>query len=275
LKPGRNEGDGEPAEVYFYVKDEPPEVQDDTESEVPEEEGTEAQKVADLIKNLMRQTLTENGTTRPIRYKDIAVLLRSVQNTLPQWQEVFADNGIPLFAEGQKSSLDDPEVAVLLSLLRVMDNFEQDIPLISALRSGIFSFTEDDLLSVRLQGGNTAFFYQAFLNCTKGEAPLSLRCKQVLQTLGRYNDMAGHLAVDQLLFRILEERALRNGWEPAPAAGASYSTCTCSSPRPPSSPRAAREGFMAFCNTSTPFPSSRKRSFPCLPRPARRRTRCD
>ena len=43
----------------------------------------------------------DNGETRRVSYRDIAVLMRSVKKNAKAFEEAFAERGIPLFVESE------------------------------------------------------------------------------------------------------------------------------------------------------------------------------
>ncbi|MGE5592832.1 MAG: UvrD-helicase domain-containing protein [Betaproteobacteria bacterium] len=90
------------------------------------------------------------GAYRPVSYRDIVVLLRSTRQRANVFLEVFRQAGLPAYAELGTGYFEATEVEVMLSLLRVIDNPMQDIPLAAVLRSPICGFSADDLARVRV-----------------------------------------------------------------------------------------------------------------------------
>ncbi len=82
---------------------------------------------------------------RPIRYGDIAILLR----TMSGWSEIFLkilqEMGIPAVTATAKGYFEASEVKILLNLLKLIDNEQQDIPLAAVMLSPIGGFSEMDL----------------------------------------------------------------------------------------------------------------------------------
>ena len=99
----------------------------------------------------------KDGTTRPIRYSDIVILMRSM-TWAPELSEEFKAAGIPLYAESSKGYFDALEVMIMLNLLRVIDNPYQDIPLVSVLRAPFIGLTENELAEIRLAERNVPFY---------------------------------------------------------------------------------------------------------------------
>ncbi|HOF95368.1 MAG TPA: UvrD-helicase domain-containing protein, partial [Clostridia bacterium] len=98
----------------------------------------EARLAAKRIHELMKTGVLCNrlsGISRPLRYSDFAILLRSAKPVALDWAQTLADMGIPAYVQLTGGYFDSMEVKVFLSLLRLLDNRRQDIPLLSALLS--------------------------------------------------------------------------------------------------------------------------------------------
>ncbi|RAP28370.1 hypothetical protein C2W64_04804 [Brevibacillus laterosporus] len=97
---------------------------------------------------------------RPLEYRDIVILLRATTG----WGQAMADEckqaGIPIYVEQNQGYFSANEVDVIMSLLRVIDNPKQDIPLTAVLRSPLIGISEEDLAQIRVLTP-TGPFYQA------------------------------------------------------------------------------------------------------------------
>jgi ATP-dependent helicase/nuclease subunit A len=102
-----------------------------------------------------------NGA-RDITYRDIVILLRATQQWSPVLIEELRQQGIPAYAELNTGYFAATEVEVLLSLLKIIDNPFQDIPLASVLRSPIVQLSTEQLAKIRIAGGSGSF-YEAVL----------------------------------------------------------------------------------------------------------------
>ncbi|MCU5790134.1 helicase-exonuclease AddAB subunit AddA [Clostridioides difficile] len=142
------------------------------EDEIEEEEKLdniqlEARMVGNIIKDLMKvnedgkiQKVYDKGIDgyRPVEFRDIVILLRATS----AWAPVFADElmnmDIPTYADVGVGYFDTIEIKTILSLLQIIDNPMQDIPLISVLKSPIFGFTPEDLIDIRVQSKDKIFY---------------------------------------------------------------------------------------------------------------------
>ncbi|MDU5141452.1 MAG: helicase-exonuclease AddAB subunit AddA [Paenibacillus dendritiformis] len=106
---------------------------------------------------------------RPVTYRDMVILLRATQAWAPLMMEELRREGIPAYAEFSTGYFTATEVEIVLSLLRVIDNPQQDIPLAAVLRSPIVGLKEEELARIRLYGRGKPF-YCAVMEAARAEA---------------------------------------------------------------------------------------------------------
>lgn len=87
---------------------------------------------------------------RPIQYGDICILLRSTATSGIRYRDYLLSRGIPAFCQEKGGFFRRPEVRVLLSFLKILDNPRQDIPLLSVLRN-IYGFSEELFAQIMLE----------------------------------------------------------------------------------------------------------------------------
>src|SRR5205814_5925113 len=99
----------------------------------------------------------DDGKFRPVEWRDMVILMRSVSNRAERFAKEFNRAGVPLLAsrEGLYSAL---EVLDLLNLLRLLDNPLQDLPLLAVLRSPLVGLTVAQLAQVRLSSAAKPFW---------------------------------------------------------------------------------------------------------------------
>ena len=143
----------------------------------------EAQLVAQRITELLNGAhfVRQGNALRPIRPEDIAILLRSPGSVGVHYQNALAGYGIRCVSGGGEDLLQTQEIAVLRSLLQVISNPRQDIPLIAVLASPVFNFSADDLAALR-SGRRYGSVYDAL---TIWETEKAKAFLQILQTLRR------------------------------------------------------------------------------------------
>ncbi|MGF7046088.1 ATP-dependent helicase/nuclease subunit A [Paenibacillus sp. DS2015] len=98
---------------------------------------------------------------RPVRYGDMVILLRSAYIWGPLIMEELRQQGISADGEQNQGYFEATEVEIMLSLLQIIDNPQQDIPLASVLRSPIVGLSEEELAQIRLCAKGP--FYEALI----------------------------------------------------------------------------------------------------------------
>ena len=116
-------------------------------------DNNEAIYIAKTILNKVKSgELVKDGEGyRPIRYGDFAILLRSVKNHIHAYNEVLTSFGIPVIADNSSNLFESNEIKILLSLLRVIDNPMQDIPLLSVMMSPLYGFTAEEMAEIKTE----------------------------------------------------------------------------------------------------------------------------
>lgn len=150
---------------------------------------------------------------RRVEFRDIVILLRATKN----WSEVFTDElaamGIPAFADTGTGFFKTIEIQVILSLLAVIDNPLQDIPLLSVLRSPICAFSTNELAEVRLTDHHAMLYDALKLLAANHPAdhesePLRTAAQKAagfLENLKRWREAALHMSTDQLLWYLYQD----------------------------------------------------------------------
>lgn len=102
-----------------------------------------------------RMAARKVGTLEPLSYRHIVILLRSMAGKADVLIQALQEGGIPAYAEQSGGYFAAVEVQVMLSLLRCIDNPEQDLAMAAVLRSPLVGLDETALADVRLAGDGT------------------------------------------------------------------------------------------------------------------------
>lgn len=140
------------------------------DTELSDKKTLEAKIVAEEIKHLMKtQPVTDKaaGTLRAAHYSDIVILLRSLSGWADSLVEVLNENGIPAHTVSSTGYFSTVEVQTVLSMLRLLDNPRQDIPMAAVLRSPMAGLTDEELAVLRLEDGSVPF-HEAVLELAEG-----------------------------------------------------------------------------------------------------------
>ena len=180
--------------------------EEDDDDERIEDIELEAKFVASKIKELKTNNFKvydrKKDTLRDIKYKDIVILLRATSKSAPIFEQELINLGIPVFSDSSQEYLDSIEIGTIMSLLKIIDNPMQDIPLVTVMRSEIGGFSDNDLVEIRLQDK-----YDNFYTCLQ-KAKLGLdRKKQekitkFLDNLNMWRKEQEYLSLDELIWKI-------------------------------------------------------------------------
>lgn len=144
-------------ELLLYT----PDAENASSDDLDKDQG-QVQLVAKRIQELMADPEPSifdrnTQTMRKMRYQDITLLVPTrSQNLLIQ--ETFADAGIPIVVNDAQNYFKTTELQVMLSMLRVIDNPQQDIPLVAVLRSPIVGLSASELALLRLADKNVQYY---------------------------------------------------------------------------------------------------------------------
>lgn len=165
----------------------------------------EARFAARRIREMLDKPLliTQGEQKRPVRPSDIMILLRSPGSVLHHYLRALGEEGIPWVADGGRDFMSTTEVSVALSILQIVDNPHQDVPLIAALRSPVYGFTGDQLAILRTNAKGD--FYSAVVNAAQGG---DSSCQNFLSELDALRFGAGDRTCCQLIWHIYENTNL-------------------------------------------------------------------
>ena len=171
-------------------------VQEDTYAE-------EAAFVAEHIVSLLDGThFVRNGEElRPVTADDIVILLRSPGSVGMEFQYALESRGVRCASGAGTDLLLTQEVGTLRSILQVISNPRQDIPLIAALASPVFGFSADQLAAIRSRDLKNSF-YDAMRKCDDPKVT------DFLAQLNEFRRSAAMETLPELLERILNSTRL-------------------------------------------------------------------
>ena len=164
-----------------------PDIRDALEGSASEAAGheevlqTETRVVARRIKELLGTTMPDGKT---ISYRDMVILLAQTTNLAQTVVDALTEEGIPTFYDGAESYFNLPEIMDMKALLSLLDNAQQDFPLLTVLKMVPFSLTDEELAQIRLmQTGQNVPFYQAFAKACGGEDEFAQKCRKISEKL--------------------------------------------------------------------------------------------
>ena len=218
LIPGRTDDQPSPPQpVELHLIDRAVDRGDTPEDESSEQESgitdahdpttsTPIEREAWLIGNRIRAILEEGSDQdNPPTYADIAILLRATQVNASSMLTILSGMGIPVHAGAGGSLLEAREVRDVLAALQVLDNMQQDIPLASVLRNGVFgaSLSDSDLYTIRQHDRSVPFHVVVRRFALNGpDTDLRNRLNALLHAVARFREIATRKPVPELIGRL-------------------------------------------------------------------------
>ena len=206
-------------EAYEANEEDEKEIQEETEKNETDDEQEESQIIeknveeAKLVANRIEELLNSNfkifdkktKALRKLEFRDIAILLRSTTNVAPVYEKELLSRGIDVYSDTSTQYLDSTEIQTIISLLKIIDNPMQDIPLVLVLRSPIGNFTDNELVEIRIVE-QKSYFYEAML---KARVSVKEELRQKIDTfvnmLENWRKDQKEKPLDELIWQIYQE----------------------------------------------------------------------
>ncbi len=157
----------------------------------------------------------ETGLYREVKYKDIVILLRATKN----WSETLLDElgaeGIPAYADTGSGYFESIEIRTIISLLKVIDNPMQDVPMIALLRSPIMGFSAEELSDLRFVKKEN-YYYENIKYISEGifesqevsySKELINKCKYLIECIDRWRRKSIYMAIDEFIWYLYMDTA--------------------------------------------------------------------
>ncbi|MDO4477470.1 MAG: helicase-exonuclease AddAB subunit AddA [Lachnospiraceae bacterium] len=203
----------------------------DDDDDAPDKLGREIMAIARKIRHLVDhcQIRAKDGSTRPVAYRDIAILVRKIKDVSDLYVRLLGAAGIPAVTTEKEGLFDVPEVRRILDYLMVLDNPRQDIPLAAVMCSPAGRFTPeelalirscpmsgfdcpeeaDDTLNERLHPTALCDWCQFYLENGSDER-LKQKLRLFFERLDDYRQLEKITPLHELIERILSETGLRD-----------------------------------------------------------------
>ena len=206
---------GGATEIHLMQKSSKVEESSDEEEEREEIDNIqlEARMIGKIIKDLIKPN--ENGQVmkvydkkldsyRAVEFKDIVILLRATSSWAPVFVDELMNMDIPTYADTGIGYFDTIEIKTILSLLQIIDNPMQDIPLIAVLKSPMFGFTPEELIDIRIEDRQKSFYEVLKLTCEK-DNELSNKVKYFIDKLEDFKEKSLYMSTDEFLWYLYIE----------------------------------------------------------------------
>lgn len=172
-------------------------------SDEPENNERELDFIIQKIKELhasKKQVQNADGSFRHIQWRDFAVLRRSLAGWGTRAVAAMRQAGIPAVVNERDGYFEAQEIQLLLSLLQIIDNPEQDLPMAAVLHSGLVGLDANELGALRLTGDGSLWSVMPVY----AEQVQDNRLLQFIAHIERWRTLSRRHGVADLLWNIYE-----------------------------------------------------------------------
>lgn len=146
---------------------------------------------------------------RRLKYSDIAIISRTKENNTDIISN-FSKVNIPVMVTDAQNYFQTTELQIMMSMLNIVDNPYQDIPLVAVLRSPIIRLNEEQLAQIRLIDKHNSYYtaLQKYIVSENKDKELQKQLKAFLAQLETYRDFANKNSIARLIWKIYQETGL-------------------------------------------------------------------
>lgn len=180
-----------------------PEINDMKKAEL------EAAVAVKLIKSVVGKKINEKGkegteSERPVGFKDVVILMRSVKSYGDKFYQILSDSDIPAYIDDSDGYFDTIEIEIFMNLLKIIDNKRRDIPLISVMYSSIMGFSAEELARIRAECRGTSYFmaFERYKDYGENER-LKAKCGDAYERIEGWRELALSIPIDELIWKLM------------------------------------------------------------------------
>ena len=197
----------------LHIIDASEEIEKDEEEteeaeEILEKSEIEAKLVARKIQEIMKQgyyVFDKKQGYRKLQFKDIVILLRKTTGVAPIYEKELTKIDYPAFSDIGTNYFETIEIQTIMALLKIISNPDNDIPLVTVLRSPIGKFTDNELIEIRMENRNVSF-YNAMISSKVHREKID----KFLTEIEDFRMKQEYLKLDELIWYIYQKTGYYN-----------------------------------------------------------------
>jgi len=171
----------------------------------------ESRLVVDKINDYINR-VDPTTRTKEYEFRDIAILTRKKGDNIRYLYNKLQENNIPVSVELKSNLFDNPEVIFLISFLKVLNNFEDDIALASVMKNPAFAFDENEFVEIKTFSDNK--FWKNCLEYNYGD--LGLKLKNFWNTIEEYKGFLNNHKIVETLEKFILEKGILTFYKTLP-----------------------------------------------------------
>lgn len=144
---------------------------------------------------------------RDITWRDIVILLRSPKAAGTVYAQILNKQGIPAAVDAGDGYFAAWEIQIVVSMLHIIDNPLQDIPLMAVLKAPFFSFTDDELAVLRMLK-QKQYFYDCLVFASESDTvdpSLQRKAAAFLEKFQQWRTLSMQVTLSQLIWQLYKD----------------------------------------------------------------------
>ncbi|MBQ8044233.1 MAG: helicase-exonuclease AddAB subunit AddA [Clostridia bacterium] len=168
-----------------------------------------AQKIRELVDSKFQVYDLKKKEYRDCKYKDIVILLRTVEGKADIVSGILSKYDIPCFADSKTGFYKSEEVTLITSFLKILDNPYDDISLVSVMYSIIGKFSLDELAVLRHKNTSKSVIETLKVSAEElEEGTLKNKINDFLELLERFKGYLKVYKISEMLLKLYNETGI-------------------------------------------------------------------
>jgi len=144
---------------------------------------------------------------RPCRWNDFVILTRAFEQRANNYVQILRSANIPIVSDSSAGYFATTEINDMLSLLQVLDNPRQDIPLASVLRSHFFDLSDTQFAQMKSHKDSHEDFYSLLESVAEKSDDKNLQkmVSEILHQLDDWRTLARRGSLADLIWQIYSQ----------------------------------------------------------------------
>lgn len=170
----------------------------------------EAKAIAERIKNIVDGSFKVYDEKlkcyRNAKYKDIVIILRTISGWANVFEEILMKQSIPAHSEASTGYFSTVEIQTIISILKIIDNPIQDIPLTAVLRSPIAGISSYELAVIKSEFKSMNMYnaVQSYIEYGS-EEKLRHKLSKFDELINNFRQCVPYTSIHDIICRILDD----------------------------------------------------------------------
>lgn len=164
-----------------------------------------ANKIDELVSSKMKIYDSDKDIYRPVSYKDIVILMFSVNKSGDIYKAALDSKNIPYIAENKSGYFKTSEVKTVLNMLEIINNPTSDVELYGCLTDYFGGFTVEEIGKVRADNKDKTLYESviSYIENEDADNNLAGRLKAFLDSVNEYRFLTTYMGTREILDKLV------------------------------------------------------------------------